>query len=259
MIDGRICHHFKILLVAASGGNHGLAVAYAGKQFGMKTIVIVFEATAQYRIDLIRAVGAGVIRYGRTMDDLNAKVSEYTMDDHYVFIHPFSDDEVIAGQATIAHELLHQESDIDAIVVSIGGGGLISGISQYAKSFNPQIKIYGVETEGAGSMYQSLNAGKLVALPAITSIAASLGATKVTEKTFSIVRNYVDKVVTVTDAEAVYALKDILTHEKLLVEPASSCSLAAVLFRKLPELANKKVAVILCGGSFSLEELKQYL
>lgn len=247
------------VLVTASGGNHGMAVSFAGKKFGMKVIVVVPEFVPQFRIDMIKALGGYVVVHGKTMEDLNAKVAEYTKDPNYVYVHPFDDDDVIAGQATIAYELLQEMPDIDIFVASIGGGGLMSGISQYVKSFNPKIKVYGVQTVGADSMSKSLEAGKVIGIPEITSIAISLGATKVTERTFNIVRSNVDKVVTVTDDEAIHELKDILENDKLLVEPASSCNVSALVFNKLPDIKGKKVAVVLCGGNFSLEQLKKYI
>lgn len=247
------------ILVCASGGNHGMAVSYVAKQFGMKAIVVVPDFVPQFRIDMIKALGGNVIVHGKTMDDLNAKVSEYTKDPNYIYIHPFDDDDVIAGQATIAYELLEEMPEIDVIIASIGGGGLISGISQYAKSFNPNIKVYGVQTEGANAMHESLQVDKVVAIPAITSIATSLGATKVTNRTFEIVKKNVDKVVTVTDNQALEQLKVILDKDKILVEPASSCNLAAIVDEKIPNLKGKKVAVIICGGNFSLDQLKMYM
>jgi threonine dehydratase len=247
------------ILITASGGNHGMAVSFAAKQFGMKAIVVVPDFVPQFRIDMIKALGGEVVVYGKTMDDLNAKVGEYTKDPNYVYVHPFDDDDVIAGQATIAYELLQEMPDIDIIVASIGGGGLMSGVSQYAKSFNPKIRVYGVQTVGADSMSKSLEAGKVIAIPEITSIATSLGATKVTERTFEIVKKNVDHVVTVTDEEAIHELKDILEKDKLLVEPASSCNVSALVLNKFPDIKGKKVAVILCGGNFSLEQFKKYL
>lgn len=174
-------------------------LAFVASKFGMQALIVVPEFVSKFRIDMIKALGAEVIVYGQTMDDLNAKVAEYTKDPKYIYIHPFDDDDVIAGQATIAYELLQEVPDIDVIVASIGGGGLISGIAQYAKSFNSNITIYGTQTIGADAMNRSLRAGKLVAIPNITSIATSLGATKVTDRTFEIVKNNVAKVVTVTD------------------------------------------------------------
>ena len=246
-------------LVTASGGNHGLAVSYAAKAFGLKAVVVVPEFVPQFRRDMIQALGGEVVVHGKTMDDLNAKVAEFTKNPHYVYIHPFDDDAVIDGQATIMHELLQDIPELDIVIASIGGGGLVSGIAQYAKSFNPQMKVYGIQTVGADAMSQSLKAGEIVGIPSITSIATSLGATKVTEKTLNRVRTFVDKVVTVTDAEAIKDLKETLSEEKLLVEPASSCNLSALVNGKLPSIQGKKVAVILCGGNFSLEQLKQHI
>lgn len=247
------------VLVTASGGNHGMAVSFAAKQFGMKAIVVVPEFVPQFRIDMIKALGGEVVVFGQTMDDLNNKVAEYTKDSNYVYVHPFDDEDVMAGQATIAYEILQEISDVDVVITSIGGGGLISGISQYVKSFNPKIKVYGVQTIGSEAMYKSLEAGHVVSIPKITSIATSLGATKVAEKTFEIVRKNVDKVITVTDDEAIRDLKDVLEKDKLFVEPASSCNLSGLLSGKLPNIKGKKIAVVLCGGNFSLEQLKNYL
>ena len=247
------------ILICTSGGNHGMAVSFAAKKFGMKAIVVVPDFVPQFRIDMIKALGGEVIVHGKTMDDLNAKVAEYTIDPAYVYIHPFDDPDVIAGQATIAYELLEDEPDTDVVIASIGGGGLISGISQYAKSFNPTIKIYGTQTNGANAMSKSLEEGQVVAIPSVTSIATSLGATKVTDRTFQIVKNNVEKVVAVSDEEAIRDLKDVLDKDKLLIEPASSCNLSAILTGKFPGLKGKKIAVILCGGNFSLEQIKSNL
>lgn len=247
------------ILVTASGGNHGMAVSFAAKQFGMKAIVVVPEFVPQFRRDMIKALGGEVVVYGQTMDDLNAKVAEYTKDPNYVYVHPFDDEDVMSGQGTIAYEILQDVPDVDVIITSIGGGGLISGISQYAKSFNPNIKVYGVQTIGSESMYKSLEAGHIVGIPKITSIATSLGATKVAEKTFEIVKKNVDQVITVTDDEAIRDLKDILDKDKLLVEPASSCTVSGMLSGRLPNMRGKKVALVMCGGNFSLEQLKSYL
>ena len=247
------------ILICTSGGNHGMAVSFAAKQFGMKAIVVVPDFVPQFRIDMIKALGGEVIVHGKTMEELDAKVAEYTVDPTYVYVHPFDDPEVIAGQGTIAYELLEEHPDTAIIIASIGGGGLISGISQYAKSFNPGIKVYGVQTTGCNAMSKSLEAGHVVAIPSITSIATSLGATKVTERTFQIVRTKVEKVTQVTDEEALRDLKTILEKDKLLVEPASSCILSALLAGNIPGIKGKKIAVILCGGNFSLEQLKNNL
>lgn len=247
------------ILITASAGNHGLAVAFAAKQFGMRAIVVLPDYVPPYRAEMIRALGAEVILHGQTMDDLNAKVAEYTKNPEVVYIHPFDDDDVIAGQATIAYEILNDVPDMDVIVAPVGGGGLISGIAQYAKSFNPDIGIYGAETLGADAMAKSLAAGQIVALPKVTSIAISLGATKVAERTFEIVKKYVDDVLTVSDDDAIRELRAILADGKLFVEPASSCALSAVMSGNIPDLKGKKIAVVLSGGNISLEQLKGFL
>lgn len=247
------------IAIASSGGNHGMAVAFAARKFGMPSVIIVPAFVPPFRIEKIKDYGAEVVVDGNTMDEMNATVAEYTKDPRYVYVHPFDDDDVIAGQGTLAYELLEEIPDLDVIVVSIGGGGLISGISQYAKLVNPDITIYGTQTIGADAMSQSLAAGKIIAIPAITSIAISLGATRVAERTFKLVKKYVDKVVTVSDEEAVRDLKVVLDKDKLLIEPASSCNLSAILAGKLPDITGKKVGVVLCGGNFSLEQLKAYL
>lgn len=246
-------------IITASAGNHGLAVSFAANKFGMKAIVVLPEFVPKFRIDMIKAYGAEVIVHGTTMDELNEKVSEYTKDPSYVYVHGFDDDDIISGQATIAYELLQTVPDIDVIVVPVGGGGLISGIAQYAKSFNPKILVYGSQTIGADAMSQSLEAGKRISLSKVTSIAISLGVTTIPERTFEIVKNKVDKVVTVKDEEALRELKTILEKDKLFVEPASSCALSALVSEKIPDIKDKKVAVILSGGNFSLEQLKDYL
>jgi threonine dehydratase len=247
------------IIITASAGNHGLAVAFAAKRFGMKAIVVVPEFVPEFRIKRILSLGAEVIQYGNTMDELNAKVAEYTQNPNYFYVHGFDDDEIIAGQATVAYELLQDIPDIDMIVVPVGGGGLISGIALYAKSFNPKIQIYGAQTLGADAMSKSIQYDDRIALPKITSIAISLGVSKVGEKTFAIVKKNVDKIITVLDQDAIRDLKEILEKDKLFVEPASSCALSAVLSKKIPKIQNKKIAIILSGGNFSLKQLQEYL
>lgn len=247
-------------LISTSGGNHGLGVAFAANKFAMRAIIIVPEFVPQFRIDLIKALNAEVIVYGKTIEAANGKALEYIKKDpSYIYIHPFDDEEVIAGQATIAYELLKEMPDLDIIITSVGGGGLISGVSEYAKSLNPNIVIFGTQTLGADAMSQSLSVGKIITLPAITSIATSLGATKVAPRTFALVQKNVELVAVVSDDEALIELKNILAHEKLLVEPASSCNLAALRAYKFPEIKNKKIVIILCGGNVSLPQLKTFL
>jgi threonine dehydratase len=246
-------------LVTASGGNHGLGVCYAGNKVDMHTIVYLPTTTPAMKVRKIKSLGGEVILHGDVWDEANERAMKEASEKDMIYVHPFSDEDVMRGQGTIAHEILSQQPKIDLIICSIGGGGLISGIARYAKAVNPSIKIYGVETKGADAMYQSITADKIVTLPAITSIAESLGAKRVTEKSFHYVKHLVDGLSVVSDSQAMETIIEILQHEKQLVEPAASCNLAALLTNQIPNCHDKTIAVVLCGGNFPVEELKNYL
>ncbi|MBD3203160.1 pyridoxal-phosphate dependent enzyme [Candidatus Woesearchaeota archaeon] len=247
----------KKTLITASGGNHGLGVCYAAKKFGMKAVVYLPKSTPKMKIEKIKSLGGETIMYGEAWDEANIKAMQIADKKSRVYIHAFSDEDVMLGQASVAYEILKEKKDIDAIICSIGGGGLISGVSRYAKSFNPKIKIFGVETRGADAMFRSINAKRLITLDAITSIAESLGAKRVTELSFNYVKQYVDKLFVVPDSKAINVLIEILDKEKQLVEPASSCSLAAC--KNIKDIKGKNVAVVICGGNFPLKKLKNYI
>lgn len=245
------------LLVTASGGNHGLALAYAARKTGHTAKVFVPESTPAYKIDKIRELGTAVEVYGAVWDDTDAYVQKLAQSPHTLYVHPFSDDAIIDGQATIGYEILQQQPETDAIIASVGGGGLLSGISHYAKEYKPNIAVYGAETIGADSMSQSIAAQKIITLPAITSSAESLAARRVTEKTFTLINRYVESMHTVSDQAAQQALLNILQHDKLLTEPAAACSAAAAV--QIPALRGKNVVIVLCGGNYPLSKLKELL
>jgi len=247
------------ILITASAGNHGTAVSFVANKFNMRAIVVLPEFVPKFRIDRIKALGAEVIIHGNTMDEMNAKIAEFTTDPQYVYIHGFDDDEIIAGQATVAYELLNAVPDLDVIISPVGGGGLISGIAKYAKAYNPEILIYGAQPYGADAMYQSLEVNKIISLAKIDSIAISLGVSRVGERTFEIVKACVDDIIRITDESLMTELKYLLEQNKLLIEPASASGLAALLTDKLKFLKNKRIGVILSGGNFSLDQLKLYL
>lgn len=240
-------------VVTASGGNHGLGVCYAARLFQTKAQVFLSKKTPKYRVEKIRTYGGEATVIGESVEEATQLATAFAAKEGKAYIHAFNDDDVIRGQATIALEVLEQNPKIDVIVCSIGGGGLIAGISAYAKSIKPETQIYGVETVGADSMVQSIQAGKIITLEAMTSIADSLGAKRVAEKTFEIARKNVDGFFRVTDQETLDTLVELLQVEKLLVEPAAACSLAALTRHKTPSLAGKNVAVILCGANFQLD------
>lgn len=249
----------KKTLVTASGGNHGLGVCYAGNKVNMHTIVYLPTTTPSMKIQKIKSLGGEVVLHGEVWDEANEQAMDEAREKDMIYIHPFSDEDVMRGQGTIALEILTETPDIDMIICSIGGGGLISGIARYAKAVKPSIKVYGVETKGADAMYQSITADKIVTLEAITSIAESLGAKRVTEKSFHYVKHFVDGLCVVSDSQAIETIFEILQHEKQLVEPASSCNLAALLTNQIPDFTDKNIAVVLCGGNFPVEELKKYI
>ena len=249
----------KKILITASGGNHGLGVCYAGNMVNMKTLVYLPTTTPPMKIEKIKSLGGEVILHGDVWDEANEEAMKEASEKDMIYVHPFSDEDVMKGQGTIALEILSENPEIDIFICSIGGGGLISGIARYVKAVDPSIRVYGVETRGADAMYQSITADKIVTLEAITSIAESLGAKRVTEKSFHYVKHFVDGLCVVTDSQAIEAIFEILQHEKQLVEPASSCNLAALLTNQIPDLTRKNIAVVLCGGNFPVEDLKKYM
>jgi len=239
-------------LVTASGGNHGLAVARAALVLGAKSLIFLPKTTPGVKIEAIRRMGGRVELFGNVWDESNEQAMIWGQRDDFCYIHPFDDESIIQGQATVAFEILRQLNNVDIIMASVGGGGLISGIAQYAKAKHSEIKVFGVETRGADSMSQSIQADRLVTLPCIASKAESLGAKRVTERTFQIVRKYVDTLFMVADEEAVQDQMTILLEEKLWVELASSCVVSAYQKFAAPHFKNKKVVIVLCGGNAPL-------
>jgi len=240
-------------VIAASGGNHGLGVCYAAQLYHTTAKVYLPKSTPRHKIEKIKTYGGEAILVDGSLDEASKVAQQAAQTEERTYIHPFNDDDVIRGQATLGLEILRDLPRADAIVCSIGGGGLIGGIASYVKSLRPETKMYGVETLGTDSMYQSIHAGKIITLLAITSIADSLGAKAVAEKTFQMTQKNVDELFTVTDAEALEALQEILKEEKQLVEPAASCSLAALTTGKIKNIAGKNIVVLLCGGNFQVE------
>ncbi|HKQ23653.1 MAG TPA: threonine/serine dehydratase [Burkholderiales bacterium] len=245
-------------IVTASGGNHGLAIAYAADTLGIPATVYLPESATETKLAAIRRFGPEVVVHGSAWDDANALAMKVAGESGRVYIHPFDDPMVMAGQGTIVNELLAQLPEPDLIVTSIGGGGLISGILSAVQHYFPSTRVFGVETEGADSMYQSRKAGKIVELPAITSIAETLGARKTEKTQFEIVMQYVADLVTVSDNAAIRALIAILEEEKLLCEPAASCSVAALMEGKIPVNPGEKVVVVLCGANVAHEKVHEW-
>lgn len=242
-------------VVAVSGGNHAQAIAHASSVLGLDAIVLMPESTPQNYVDATRDYGA-TVELRATIADAFAEIERYKSEGR-IFVHPFDDELVMAGQGTLGLEIVEDLPEVTDVVVSIGGGGLMSGVSAAVKARRPATRIWGVETVGADAMSQAMAAGHPVQLSAITSIAKTLGAPSVSESTLAAAQQYLESVTVVTDAEAVTSLRFILERLKILTEPAASCTLAAA--EKLKPNLGSHVVLILCGGNLALDDLCSYV
>jgi len=246
-------------VVTASGGNHGLAIAFAASALGIQATVLLPAKTPVERISAIRALDAKVILHGASWDDANIEALNLARKNEVAYIHPFDNVDVMAGQATIVKELLAQIPGIDLLIASIGGGGLVSGLISAVAAFSPATRVAGVETEGADSMYRSWRAGHIVELAAITSIAETLGARKTEARQFEIITQHAWSLATVSDDQAIDALVDLLAEDKLVTEPATSCSVAAIVEGKVPVERDENVVVVLCGANAGLARIAAWI
>lgn len=244
-------------VVAVSGGNHAQAVAYASQVLGVDAVILMPENTPQNYLDATRGYGA------RT--DLRANIAEAFAEikryeaEGRVFVHPFDDPVVIAGQGTVGLEVLEDMPDVTDVIVSIGGGGMAVGVAMAVKEKKPGVRAWGVETVGADAMTKAIEAGKPVELPAITSIAKTLGAPAVSELTLELTQKYLESVTVVTDAEAVEAMVFIAERLKVLTEPAAACTLAAAEKLKGNFDENTRLVLVFCGGNQSIADLCGFL
>ena len=231
-------------IIACSAGNHAQGVAMAASQNGIKAIICMPDGAPISKIEATKQLGAEAIR-----------IQEET---GATFIHPFNDNEVIAGQGTIGLEILDEIEDLDAIVVPIGGGGLISGIAYAVKHLNPNIKIYGVQAAGSASMYESKIAGHPVMLESAATFADGIAVKQPGDITFDIVEKYVDKIVTVSEDEIAAAILALIEKQKVIAEGAGAVAVTAVMFDKLP-LEGRKVACIVSGGNIDVNILNRVI
>jgi threonine dehydratase len=240
-------------VVAVSGGNHAQGVAYAARKLGISAVLCMPRSTPANYLDATRAYGAEVV----LTPDIASAFAEV---DRQIGlgrtkVHPFDDPLVAAGQGTVGLEILDDAPDATCVYVSIGGGGLITGVATALRSARPDLRVVGVETRGADAMAQALAAGRPVELPAITSIARTLGAPKVSDFTLEAVRRLVEEVVVVEDAEAVAAEVLLLERVKVLTEPAAACCLAAAERQRGRLRPADHVVLLLCGGNVSAADL----
>jgi threonine dehydratase len=238
-------------VTASSSGNHAQAVALAARMRGMKACIVMLDQSVPHKIEGTKSYGAEVILGGTTSVVITERAEREAAERGYVFIPPFNDPDIIAGQGTVGLEIVQDLRDVKAVIVQIGGGGLSSGVATAVKESNPRIKLFGVEPAGAAKMRASLDAGKVVTLPEVKTIADGLKPTRVSELTFEHIRKYADDVVTVTDDEIMAATRHLVLKEKLVVEPSGATALAAVMRGKL-KLPKGPVVAILSGGNADL-------
>ena len=245
-------------LITASSGNHGKAVACVASRIGYPVKVVVPTDAPLTKVKSIKDYGAEVVYWKKFTKERDEKAQQLAKDNQLTFIDSVDHPWIIEGQGTVGLEIIEDLPDVDAILVPIGGGGLISGISLAIKEKNPKVKIYGVEPIGSNSMFLSLQAGKVTELKNINTIADGLRSNQPGKLAFTIVKKYVDDIILVTDEEIRMALKTLLLEDKLLAEPSGAVTLAAILAGKLP-FKNNKVVVVISGGNVDIENIKKYI
>ncbi len=239
-------------VITASAGNHGQGVAYAAAAFKIPATVYVPETANPLKVEAIRRLGAQVVPAGRNYNDAYLEAIRQQEQGGATFVHAFDDPDVIAGQGSIAVELLRDLDDVDTVLVPVGGGGLIGGISLYLKEKRPRVKVIGAEPAGADGMRRSLAAGRIVTLERVNTIADGLAASAPGKLTFELAKRYVDEVVLVEDEEMLRAIRLMFEWEHLLAEPAGAAALAALLYHYSPG-PNEKVVVVLSGANITDE------
>jgi threonine dehydratase len=245
-------------VITASAGNHGMGVAYAAAVFKVPATVYVPESANPFKVEAIRRLGALVVSAGRNYSGANAEALSAQRDGGATFVHAYDDPDVVAGQGTIALELLADLADFDTVLVPVGGGGLIGGIALYLKAKKPGIKVIGVEPSGADGMHRSLQAGSIVTLERVSTIADGLAASGPGKLTFELAQRYVDDVILVEEVEMLRAIRLLFEWEHLLAEPAGAAAIAALLYHYRP-VPNERVVVILSGGNVTDEVMLKAL
>jgi threonine dehydratase len=245
-------------VIACSAGNHAQGVALAAQKNGIKSVICLPDGAPISKVEATKSYGAEVCLVEGVYDDAYKKALQLRDEKGYTFIHPFDDEDVIAGQGTIALELIEQIPDLDAVLVPIGGGGLISGIAYTIKTINPKVKVYGVQAAGAPSMKQSVDNGNIQELASVSTIADGIAVKKPGENTYALCNQYVDGIVTVTDDEISAAILALMEQHKLVTEGAGAVAVAAAMFRKI-DLQGKKAVCVLSGGNIDVTILSRVI
>lgn len=245
-------------VIAASAGNHGQGVALAAKKLDIKSIIVVPKGTPIIKLQAIKSYNAEVIEYGNSFDEAYQRALEIKEENGMTFIEAFNDMDIIIGQGTLGLEIMNQLPDVDIIVVPVGGGGLISGIALYCKNINPNVKIIGVQSENVKTLYHSYKTGFLETIEAKDTIAEGIAVRRPGDKTFEIIKNYVDDIVLVDDDEIANAILLLMERAKIVVEGAGAVPLAAVLENKI-HIRDKKIVLVLSGGNIDVNLISRII
>ena len=245
-------------VIACSAGNHAQGVALAASKYGIKATICLPDGAPISKVEATKSYGAEVVMVKGVYDDAYKRALELRDEKGYTFVHPFNDDNVIAGQGTIGLEILNELDSLDAIVVPIGGGGLISGIAYVVKHLAPHVKVYGVQSAGAPSMFNSIKGGKIERLPSVSTIADGIAVKEPGDNTFALCSKYVDEIVTVNEDEISSAILGLIEQHKMIAEGAGAVSAAAVMFNKVP-VKGKKVVCVISGGNIDVTILSRVI
>lgn len=246
-------------VIACSAGNHAQGVALAATKNNIKSLICLPDGAPISKVEATKRYGAEVCMVKGVYDDAYNKALSLKEEKGYTFIHPFDDPDVIAGQGTIGLEILEQLPDTDAVIVPIGGGGLIAGVAYTIKQINPNCKVYGVQASGAPSMQRAINDGKIETLDKVQTIADGIAVKTPGELTYELVSKYVDGIYTVTDDEIALAILTLMEQEKLVAEGAGAVPVAAVMNGKIPEIEGKKVCCLVSGGNIDVTILSRVI
>jgi threonine dehydratase len=245
-------------VIAASAGNHAQGLAYHAGKLGIRAQICMPLTTPLIKVSATKAYGADVVLQGANYDEACGEAIRRGHEQHLTFIHPFDDDAVIAGQGTLGLEMLQQHPEIEAVVVPIGGGGLIGGIACAIKETNPKVKIVGVQTSRLPSMKAAVSEGKPVTIPAAATIADGIAVRRAGDRTLPLVQKYVDEIVTVDEEEIANAILLLLEREKTMAEGAGAAAIAAMVNHKI-EMSGKNIAVLVCGGNIDVTLLSRII
>lgn len=245
-------------VIACSAGNHAQGVALAASKCGISSLICLPDTAPISKIEATKAYGAQVCLVEGVYDDAYNKALELKEEFGYTFVHPFDDENVIAGQGTIGLEIVNDLDNIDAVIVPIGGGGLISGVAYAIKSIRPSIKVYGVQAAGAPSMYNSIHNGHIETLSSVSTIADGIAVKRPGDLTYEMVNNYVDDIALVTEDEISSAILALIEKQKMIAEGAGAVSVAAAMFNKFP-IQGKKVVSLISGGNIDVTSLSRVI